>query len=388
MNKRNNISMKNFKLHEITKAIRMLDSPFTRKYEYPGKMQPRVSSTRAPNNLSELAEKLTLHDANLHVVPDSEDYPWFIREFQKKLIAQESRKELLLPNLRDENSSIAIYSDYGGESHNSKYLTYSFLICAWDQTGVFHASMQKIREKFKLNEPFKEISFKDFRYGPISRALDDYLKNLSNLVNGLLLTVVIEKSVGSVFGEEEKSAHQFITKTLGDAGFGSWKPDVAEKILRIVHFPAYLVALLSKPGQNVFWMTDHDSIAPPEEQHKKVLNLFGNLLPHYCKHELGTISGAVPFKEADPQHLDLLSAADVVAGSIEHYYTRSHQTTNEPLIREEANKVLRWLTGQGVALKKHAMIIRKQDTGIVCGTLHFELKEKDPKATFVPVVVR
>ncbi|WZB75511.1 hypothetical protein WJ972_03785 [Achromobacter insuavis] len=218
----------------------------------------------------------------------------------KKLIAQESRKELLLPNLRDENSSIAIYSDYGGESHNSKYLTYSFLICAWDQTGAFHASMQKIREKFKLNEPFKEISFKDFRYGPISRALDDYLKNLSNLVNGLLLTVVIEKSVGSVFGEEEKSAHQFITKTLGDAGFGSWKPDVAEKILRIVHFPAYLVALLSKPGQNVFWMTDHDSIAPTEEQHKKVLNLFGNLLPHYCKHELGTISGAVPFKSRSP----------------------------------------------------------------------------------------
>ncbi|MGY6272132.1 hypothetical protein ACXIUT_20780 [Achromobacter denitrificans] len=379
--------MKNFKLNKIIKAIRMLGPIGARKNEPPRKAQQSISPANVPKELIALADQLTLHGANLHVIPDTEDYPWFVRELQKQWIAQEARKELLLPNLRNENASIAIYSDYGGESYDSKYFTYSFLICAWNQTGAFHEAMRKLRDKYGLNEPFKEISFKDFRYGPISRALDDYLKNLSNFVNGLLLTIVIEKSVGSVFGEETKTAHQFIKKTLEDAGFGSWKPEVAEKLLRIVHFPAYLVALLSKPGQNVFWMTDHDSIAPTQEQHIKVLNLFGNLLRHYCKHELGTIGGAVPFEEKDPQHLDLLSATDIVAGSIEHYYTRSYAKTDEPLIREEANKVLRWLTGQGVALKKHTMIIRKQDTGIVSGTLRFELKEKDPEAIFVPIVV-
>lgn len=85
-----------------------------------------------PKELIELAANLTLHGANLAIVPDSEEYTWFIREMQKQLQALEARNELLLPNIRDENESIAILSDYGGESSDSKYLTYSFLVCAWN----------------------------------------------------------------------------------------------------------------------------------------------------------------------------------------------------------------------------------------------------------------
>lgn len=341
-----------------------------------------------PKELVDLATQLTLHGANLSVVPDTDEYPWFIREFQKQLMAQEARHELLLPNIRDDNESIAIFSDYGGESPYSKYLTYSFLICAWNQTGPFTKAMETLRSDTGLNSPFKEIAFKDFRYGPIRRALEGYLKNLSNYVNGYLLTVVVEKSAGSIFGTDRKATHEFITKTLSENGFGTWKPEVAEKILRITHFAAYLVALLSRAGQKVIWMTDHDSIVPTNERFMNVLNLFSNLLRHYCKHELSTIGGAVPFKEKTPEFLDLLSATDVVAGSVEHYFSRSYGTEEEPLIKEEANHVLRWLSGQGVALKKHAMIIRAKEDGLVSGTLKFELKKQDPEAIFVPVVVK
>ena len=341
-----------------------------------------------PKELIELAAKLTLHGANLAIVPDSEEYPWFIRELQKQLQALEARNELLLPNIRDENESIAIFSDYGGESSDSKYLTYSFLVCAWNQTGLFNNAMETLRNETGLNEPFKEIAFKDFRYGPIKRALERYLTNLSNLVNGYLLTVVVEKSVGSIFGTNRKTTHEFITKTLSENGFGTWKPDIAEKLLRITHFSAYLVALLSRSGQKVIWMTDHDSIAPTNERFMDVLNLFSNLLRHYCKHELSTIGGAVPFEEKSPMFLDLLSAPDVVAGSVEHYFSRAHGKNEEPQIKEEANHVLRWLSGQGVALKKHTMIIRGQEDGLVSGTLKFELKEQDPEAMFIPVVVK
>lgn len=338
-----------------------------------------------PKELIELATKLTLHSANLTIVSDSDECPWFIREFQKQLQALEARNELLLPNIRDENESIAIFSDYGGESSDSKYLTYSFLICAWNQTGSFNDAMETLRNETGLNKPFKEIAFKDFRYGPIKRSLERYLTNLSNLVNGYLLTVVVEKSVGSIFGSDRKSSHEFITKTLSENGFGSWKPDVAEKLLRITHFSAYLVALLSRSGQKVVWMTDHDSIASTNERFLDVLNLFNNLLRHYCKHELSTIGGALPFSDKSPMFMDLLSAADVVAGSIEHYFSRAHGKNDEPLIKEEANHVLRWLSGQGIALKKHSMIIRSQKDGLVSGTLKFELKEQDPQAMFIPI---
>lgn len=341
-----------------------------------------------PKELVNLAAKLTLHRANLSVVPDTDEYPWFIRELQDQLMAQEARHELLLPNIKDNNESIAIFSDYGGESPDSKYLTYSFLICAWNQTGNFTKAMETLRNDTGLNSPLKEIAFKDFRYGPIKRALDGYLKNLSNYVNGYLLTVVVEKSVRSIFGTDRKATHDFMTKTLIENGFGKWKPDVAEKILRVTHFAAYLVALLSRTGQKVIWMTDNDAIAPTNERFEDVLKLFGNLLHHYCKHELSTIGGAVPFKEKTPEFLDLLSATDVVAGSVEHYFSRSHGSNDEPLIKQEVSHVLHWLSGQGVALKKHAMIIRAKGDSLVSSTLKFEPKEQDPEAIIVPVIVR
>lgn len=341
-----------------------------------------------PKDLSDFAAQMTLHNVNLSIVPDTDDYPWFIREFQRQLLALEERCELLLPNIRDNNESIAIFSDYGGESHDSKYLTYSFLICAWNQTGLFTREMEALRNDVGLNTPFKEIAFKDLRYGPIHRSLDRYLKNLSNYVNGYLLTVVIEKSAKSIFGVDHKSTLDFATKTLFENGFGRWKPEVAEKILRITHFVAYLVALLSRPGQKIIWMTDNDSIAPTGERFMDVLNLFENLLRHYCKHKFSTIGGAVPFKEKTAEFLDLLSAPDIVAGSIEHYFNRFHGANGEPLIKEEVGRVLRWLSHQGVALKKHTTIIRRNSEGLVSGTLKFELKESNPDAIFVPVVVK
>ncbi len=40
-----------------------------------------------PKELVDLAKQLTLHGANLSIVSDTDDYPWFIREFQKQLMA-------------------------------------------------------------------------------------------------------------------------------------------------------------------------------------------------------------------------------------------------------------------------------------------------------------
>ena len=343
---------------------------------------------KIPQEIIELAERLTLHHPRLSIVPDTDEYPWFIRELQRQLQALESRKELLLPNIRNNNDSVAVFSDYGGESADSKYHTYSFLVCAWNQTGYFNQEMEKLRNSNGLNDPFKEITFKDFRYGPIKRSLDKYLANLSNFVNGYLFTVVVEKTLGSIFGSDSKETSKHLVETFKDNGLGSWKPQVAEKLLRITHFSSYLVALLSRKGQKVVWMTDHDSIAPNSNRFTDTLNLFSNLLNHYCPHELSTIGGAVPFEEKSPMFLDLLSSTDIVAGSIEHYMTRSNDIDGEPEIKEEVDKVLCWLTGQGISLKKHTMFIRKQDEGMVSGTLQFNLKEPDPEAIFVPVIVK
>ena len=338
--------------------------------------------------ITRLAHDLTLHGANLQLVNESDQYPWFIQEMQRLFLAEDRRNRLLLPNIRDKNESVGVYSDYGGESSDSRFLTYSFLVCAWNQTGQFQEAMSEIRKKHKLDDQFKEIAFKDFRYGPIQRALDEYLSCASNFVNGLLLTIIIDKDIGSVWGSDRAESKKRINQAIAEADLGQWKPDIAEKMLRIVHFSSYLVALLSAPGQKVCWTSDHDAIADPPERFEKVLGLFDRLLKHYAPHDFEYVGGALPFDEKWPLQLDLLSLTDIVAGSIEHYYTRRVRNEGgEPTIKEQADKVLQWLTGDGIALKRRTMIFRAAGEKVKCGNVVFTMKEQDPNAIFVPVHV-
>jgi hypothetical protein len=51
-----------------------------------------------------------------------------------------------------------------------------------------------------------------------------------------------------------------LVKLLEDMGLGGREPREVEKLLRIVHMVAYLIALLGVDGQKIFWMSDHDAI--------------------------------------------------------------------------------------------------------------------------------
>jgi hypothetical protein len=342
----------------------------------------------ANSSIVELANKLVLHSPNLHVIPDNDDYPWFIRRFQLQLQQQEARGDLLLPNLHLENESIAIFSDYGGDHKDSPYLVYSFLICAGDLLKPFEQAMQVIRTKHGLNVPIREIQFKRMNSGPIQRAIPEYLVHLSNLVNGLLLTVVVEKNIPSLFGSEKKTTEKFIADAFAEEELGEWIPFVAEKMLRVTHFICYLVALLSKENQRVFWMTDDDAIAPSAQRHQLMLKLFSRLLNHYCKHPIKQIVGATPFAEKSPFFLDLLSATDVIAGSVEHYLSREKKGDRDTVGKESVVHTLRWLCGQGISLKRYVIRISEKDGIVDSRTLKFDLKEPDPNAVVAPVLIK
>ena len=59
--------------------------------------------------------------------------------------------------------------------------------------------------------------------------------------------------------------------------------------------------------------------------------------------------------------IDLLSAADLAAGAVEHYLTRNDRMGDSLTIKEESNKILAWLGRDGLGLKKQTILIRKED---------------------------
>ncbi len=296
------------------------------------------------------------------------------------LLGRKQRRCLLLPNLRDDgNETIGVFSDYSGES-DGPYLVYSILVCGWNHSFGFLSEMEPIRTRYGLAD--KEISFKDFRYGPISRGLRAYLRALDTCVVGLLYTLVVDKALGTLFRVgQSQPPHE----VLAEEGY-RWPPRAAEKLLRVTHTAAYLTALLSREGQKVFWMTDHDDIAANDKMHQQALEIFQGVLAIYAKHSFGLISGAVPFAERSTGYLDLLSATDVVAGSLAFHF--SERTSMAPATKKGAEEVLRWLQHDGIGLKKMTVIVRKEKDGSITAADLVPAKLEIPDhVTVVPIRV-
>jgi hypothetical protein len=334
------------------------------------------------------ARQLILHEPNLNVLRSEHDgqYTPLVVAIETELKKREAAGLLLLPNLSAlANTTVGIFSDYAGEDRSSRYLTYSFLMCAWGSLGTFWAKMKQLRADSGLGE--KEIEFKDFGMGIMRKALPGYLELLNGYVPGLLFTIVVEKRIVSLFGPQNRATGDALSKRLEEQRFGKLKPEIAEKALRVIHTAAFLTALLGHDGQKIFWMSDHDAICPDLNAHNRLLALFHNVLSLYTERQYGLIGGALPFSERTTDYLDLLSAADVVAGSVGQYFTsRDDLGENDARVKEGAEKILVWLVHDGLALKKLCIQLCLGVDGTICsGAIGFSPKQTPDTVTFLPI---
>jgi hypothetical protein len=341
--------------------------------------------------LTELANTLAWKSPDLKVLRDDlmPEYSELAQILQDKFLQSDMRGKLILPDLTAfGNETVAVFSDYAGES-SGDYNTYSFLICGWNTCGHFLNKVKEIRSLANLGD--KEIAFKDFRMGQMRRALPDYLKAADYLLHGFLLTIVVDKRLTTLFGPNEKSTLSELTTLLEAAGLGSWKPDSAEKLLRVVHSVAFLVGLLAESGQKNFWMSDNDTICANEDIHRRALELFSRAVSLYTETgcNFPVFSGAAPFEERALGHLDLLSLADITASSVEHYLSKKNAAGDEDFqVKGGAEAVLQWLAHDGISLSKMTLIMRPSDDGgINTANLEFKLTDEPTNATFIPVVI-
>lgn len=344
--------------------------------------------------IAEFAQKLVWRKPDLHILREEFEgqYPAVAEALQQHLILSDFRQKLVLPDLRAfGNGAVGVFTDYGGES-KARYRTYSTLICGWNLTHRFHELMKATRKKHDLGT--KEIAFKDFRMGQMGRAIPDYLRAL-DAVPGFLFTLAVDNQLSTIFGPQGKETKELISKALAEAGLGERKPEINEKLLRIAHVAAFLTGLLAHDGQKIFWMTDHDAISPTPEMHKKTLELFGRILNIYARkgYSFPLVGGALPFEDRNEelslQLLDLLSATDIVAGSVDQYLTQKDSVAeNEIKVKQGCDRVLQWLARDGIGLKKMNLIMRPGENGsITTGALEFRLKDLPKDATIIPVKV-
>jgi hypothetical protein len=87
--------------------------------------------------------------------------------------------------------------------------------------------------------------------------------------------------------------------------------------------------------------------------------------------------------------LDLLSATDIVAGSLDQYLTQSQSVPVEDINEKPGcDLVLQWLAHDGLGLKKMNVIMRPGEKGTIeAATLEFDLENPPRDPIIIPVAV-
>jgi hypothetical protein len=335
----------------------------------------------------ERARIVTLRAPNLNVLREDNraGMPGIAHFLEDGFKARDKQGKLLLPDLSALlNTAVGIYSDYGGEDPSSRCLTYSFLICAYGSLGPFKEKMAALRKSSGIGQ--KEIAFKDFRHGPSRRMLPAYLRLTDQYISGLLFTLVVDKSIPSLFGPGNAETFGKMAEALEQSGYGALADKVAEKLFRVVHCIAFLIALLVHPGQKLFWMMDHDAIGETPERHTKLLEILLKVLPLYTTKSFGFLGGARPFTPRAFDELDLLSISDIAAGSLAQCISGVDSVGQENAqIKPGADQVLRWLCHNSVTLKKFAMTVKRLPDGTPgVGPIDFEARVPIPDELFIP----
>lgn len=331
------------------------------------------------------ARQVTLRAPNLNVLlPENRAAMPSLAHFLEGGVKLRDREgKLLLPDLKAlSNTTVGIFSDYAGDRTDDRYLTYSFLICAFGSLGPCHAQMAALRQKFSIGS--KEIAFKDLGCGPLRRMLPAYLRLTNQYISSLIFTLVVDKSIPSLFGPPD-TPHALV-ETLKQHGYGTVKPKVAEKLFRVVHTAAFLIALLGHEGQKIFWMTDHDAIGETSEKHNKLLAVLNGVLPLYTNKGFSRLGGARPFGPRAFQYLDILSVSDLAAGAVAQCLSNIDKVGKERAeIKEGGEHVLRWLCHDSITLKKLCLIVKRDPKGdVVYGPMNFEARTPMADEVFIP----
>lgn len=267
------------------------------------------------------------------------------------LLANAIKKIPQLPDF-SEDQWIAVMSDFGGEHKEGRFNTYTFLIFAKDKGALFEEGVAEIRQRHGIN-PDSEFEYKKLYGGAKKRALPELLDLADTSIHGALVTLAIDKSVESVFGQKRSQAYAYIRRELEALGLGTWKGAVGEKALRVCHALSALLSVMTHEGQDLFWYCDIDAINEGGNgaRMKNLGNIFAHTLAMYCPHEFNKLGFGRSFEEKS-WFDDYLSIADLATGTIQDLLTAYTEESGITGSEEEKIMLLKWIARPAEHLAK------------------------------------
>ena len=250
------------------------------------------------------------------------------------------------------SETIYCFSDYSGDIKSNKYKTYSFLLIDDSSFKYFSTEHKKIRHRYNIGK--RKFSYKDLSDKVLNTPCNDFL-NISNNLNGILLSVAINKNLSLDFRYDDKNEFSFLKEQ---------KKSNIQRILTISHLAGCFIASVVRPMQNVVWITDNDNIVANDNFTILLTNVFATIISSLIDFDLKHLRcGASRCDYGDNLIEDLLSIPDFAAGILanqmdtqffEEYVFWLHRGND---VKGKQNKLSWWLADAKSSLKKYIFIL-------------------------------
>jgi hypothetical protein len=128
--------------------------------------------------------------------------------------------------------ALLLVADFGGHHQKQHFDTYTFLILDLAKNQEWLAWQSTFRHAIFPNG--RRMSFKALNDGMRRRALVPFMRAAAG-IEGCLVQFAISKAGGSLFTEPSEDE-------LGGELLKRWKPNVQERLLRVLHLSAFLLS--------------------------------------------------------------------------------------------------------------------------------------------------
>ncbi|WP_315807383.1 MULTISPECIES: hypothetical protein [unclassified Bradyrhizobium] len=255
--------------------------------------------------------------------------------------------------------TLLLVADFGGHHQKQHFDTYTFLILDFAKNQEWLAWQNHFRCTILPNR--RRMSFKALNDGMRRRALVPFMRAAAG-IEGCLAQFAVSKIGGSLFTRASEDER-------GKVLLKGWKPNVQERLLRVLHLSAFLLSGLSAPGQDVVWIIDEDDIAANVAMLTDLTELFARTISSYSSHTLGHIRCGTT-ATADDGHLvleDLTAIADLTTGALgelctgfisDDVFPRKGLITPLPAnLGWKTRLIASWMAAPALPIRRHTTIV-------------------------------
>lgn len=262
---------------------------------------------------------------------------------------------------------IYVASDYGGAHNASLYETISVVYLDMEASSDWEARRRAVRKQF-LGDG-RRMSFKALNDRQRQEALIPFL-DATNQISGIALTMAIRKTVKNFCSDKE-----FFLYSQRNLGLDSrMKYSAFEQMLRVVQIVSMLIGGLSKPNQNLYWISDEDALFANDLRSQAVKAVLDRWSSHYVSHPMGEVGvGTTTIDEGDRLDEDLNAISDLMSGAVAEMATavanefggRIPTQVSIPLrlsVSPKADIVYDWICDNQYRLQRVVIVVDKHKT--------------------------